>query len=122
MATTSLLLLAFSTMLSAHFMSDSCSSPPATRSFQQLHAVAFFSSTALASMAAAVALALSSSLRCLTAAARFSWSTTALAFSPLATSGFGAGISGMAGAAAWGALGFTSCSLFTVGASFCRST
>uniref|UniRef100_A0A8R7VHI9 Uncharacterized protein n=1 Tax=Triticum urartu TaxID=4572 RepID=A0A8R7VHI9_TRIUA len=105
MATTSLLFLAFSTMLSAHFMSVSCSSPPATRCFQPLHAVAFFSSTALASMAAAAALAFSSSMRRLTPAARLSWSTTALSFSSMATSGSGAGFSG--------ASGFTSCSFFT---------
>uniref|UniRef100_A0A8R7VK05 Uncharacterized protein n=1 Tax=Triticum urartu TaxID=4572 RepID=A0A8R7VK05_TRIUA len=115
MATTSLLFLAFSTTLSAHFMSVSCSSPPATRCFQPLHAVAFFSSTALASMAAAAALAFSSSMRRLTPAARLSWSTTALSFSSMATSGSGAGFSG--------ASGFTSCSFFASGsgASFCSS-
>ncbi|KAF7104159.1 hypothetical protein CFC21_105080 [Triticum aestivum] len=70
MATTSLLFLAFSTTLSAHFMSVSCSSPPATCSFQPLHAVAFFSSTALDSVAAASALAFTSSVPCITPAAR----------------------------------------------------
>ncbi|XBI03636.1 hypothetical protein VPH35_132029 [Triticum aestivum] len=57
MATTSLLFLAFSTTLSAHFMSP-------------LHAVAFFSSTALASVAVASALAFTSSVPRITPAAR----------------------------------------------------
>ncbi|KAF7098348.1 hypothetical protein CFC21_100096 [Triticum aestivum] len=70
MATTSLLFLAFSTTPSAHFMFVSCSSTPATRSFQPLHAVAFFSSTALASTAAATALAFPSSVPRITPAAR----------------------------------------------------